>query len=114
MKIKNITGLLVILGIIIIGVVCAQGYRGQKDVANCQNIDIEKVKKFQSETLDLRDELAIKRLELWNECLKRYPDNSRIETLRREIRELKTKIRRVANKYEISPECLKWRGKGHV
>ncbi|MGB9716062.1 MAG: hypothetical protein ACPL1G_06625 [Thermodesulfovibrionales bacterium] len=111
MKKKTITGLLVILGIIITGVVYAQGYRGQDFFANCQNIDIENMKKFQSETLNLRDELAIKRLELRNECLKQDPDNDRMEKLRKEIRELKTKIREVADKYEVSPECLKRHGK---
>lgn len=111
MKIKNIIVLLVILGIIITGVVYAQVYGTRNLVTDCQNIDIESVKKFQSETLNLRDELIIKRLELRNECQKQFPDNTRIEKLRKEIRDLKTNIREVADKYKISIGCLKWRGK---
>ncbi|NWF52431.1 MAG: hypothetical protein HXY47_05045 [Nitrospirae bacterium] len=111
MKTKIIIGLLVILGIIVTGIVYAYGYRGQDAMKNCQNIDIEKLKKFQTETLSLRDELAIKRLELRNECSKQNPDDTRMETLREQIRELRTKIRDIANKYEVSPICLKWRGK---
>jgi cell shape-determining protein MreC len=110
-KTKIIIGVLVILGIIVTGMVYAYGYRGQYAMKNCQNIDIEKFKKFQSETLNLRDELAIKRLELRNECLKQDLDDNRIETLKKEIRELRIKIREIADKYEVSPTCLKWRGK---
>lgn len=110
MNVKNIICLLMTLGLIILtGLVYAQGLRGQNVFTNCQNI--ENMKKFQSETLNLRDELAIKRLELMNECQKQYPDNTHIEKLRKEIRELKTKIREVADKYEVSLRCLKWRGK---
>lgn len=111
MSIKAIIGLIVMLGILIIGVVYAYGYRGQSAFANCQNIDIENVKKFQKETLNLRDELAIKRLELRNECLKQDPDNVYMESLRKEIRDLRAKIRGIADKYKVPFNCLKWREK---
>jgi zinc resistance-associated protein len=109
-KAKTIIGLLV-LGVLVAGMVYAAGDRGQYPNANCQNIDIEKVKKFQKETLSLRDELVTKRLELRNEYKKQSPDNERIATLRGEIRDLRSQIQAVADKYEVPLRCMKWRGK---
>lgn len=109
MRMKTIIGLLVIVGILVTGIVYAAGYRGQYGMTNCQNVDIEKVKKFQTETLSLRDELATKRLELRNERWKQEPDTDRITTLRNEIREIRHKIKGVADKYEVPLRCMKWR-----
>jgi uncharacterized protein HemX len=110
-KAKMITGLLVLLGVLVAGMVYAAGGQGQYTKADCQNVDIEKVKKFQEETLSLRDELITKRLELRNEYKKQAPDNEHIATLREEIRGLRSKIQVVADKYEVPLKCIKWRGK---
>jgi len=109
MKIRNIIGLVVIVGLLLVGVVYASGPHGQYGMNACQNIDVEKVKKFQSDTLSLRDDLITKRLELRNECMKSEPDTNRIATLKKEIGELRTQIREVADKYEVPMCCMKWR-----
>ncbi len=63
--------------------------------------EIENLKKFQKETLSLRDDLITKRLELKNEYSKSPKDYSRIATLRKEIAEIRTKIEEIADKYGI-------------
>jgi len=64
-------------------------------------VNVENVKKFQKETLSLRDELITKRLELQNEYSKPQPDYDRIGTLRKEIVDIQTKIQAAADKYGV-------------
>jgi len=64
--------------------------------------NVETMKKFQKETLSLRDELMTKQLELQNEYSKPVSDTNRIATLKKEIIDLQTKIQTVADKYGIS------------
>lgn len=111
MKGRTIIGLVVILGLLITSAVYALGYRGPCGVSNWQTPDVEKIKKFQQETLSLRDELITKRLELQNECGKQVTDTDRITTLRQEIRDIRAKIQEVADKYEVPLRCMKWRNK---
>lgn len=63
--------------------------------------NIENLRKFQKETLSLRDELITKRLELQAEYSKPQRDYDRISTLRKEIVDIQTKIQAVADKYGI-------------
>ncbi len=58
--------------------------------------DIESVEKFQRDTLPLRDELISKRFEIRKEFSKEKPDLDRIATLKKEIVDIKTKIRKKA------------------
>lgn len=72
------------------------GYSGQTDGYGTA-VDIEAVKKFQKETLPLKEELITKRLELQNEYYKTTPDKNRISTLRREIVDIELKIQEKAD-----------------
>ncbi len=63
--------------------------------------NVDNMKKFQKETLSLRDELMTKRIELQNEYGKSTPDSSRIVTLKKEIIDLQAKIQDVAAGYNI-------------
>lgn len=76
------------------------GYGGW-DYSDMSGVDIEKVKKFQKETLSLRDELHIKKLELRQEYDKEKPDLDRIAQLRKEIIDLQTRIQKIASSYGL-------------
>ncbi len=76
------------------------GYGGW-DYMDMSGVDIEKVKKFQKETLSLRDELHIKKLELGQEYNKEKPDLDRIAQLRKEIIDLQTRIQKIASSYGL-------------
>jgi zinc resistance-associated protein len=104
---KTIIGLAVVLGLLIMSAVYASGYRGPYEMSTCQTVDLEKVKQFQKETLSLRDELITKRLELRQECGKQGHDSDRITALRNEIRDIRSKIKEVADKYEVPTGCMK-------
>jgi hypothetical protein len=56
------------------------------------NTDTETVKKFQKDTLPMRDDLITKRLELRREFSKENPDRDRIATLQKEIIGIRTNI----------------------
>lgn len=63
--------------------------------------NVETVKKFQKETLSLRDELMTKNLDLQNEYSKAVPDNGRIVTIKKEIIDLEARIQGIADKYNM-------------
>ena len=107
MRGKTIIGILVVMAVLIMGTVFAFGYRGPSGTNACQNLDIEKVKQFQKETLSQRDEMMTKKLELRKECVKEAPDDKRISTLKQEIRDLKVTIQQAADKYDVDVRCLK-------
>lgn len=64
-------------------------------------VDAESMKKFQKETLNLRDELLTKRIELQAEYDKPAPDTAKIASLRKEIIDIQAKIQTVADKYGV-------------
>jgi hypothetical protein len=66
------------------------------------------VRKYQKETLNLRDELAAKQLDLEAEYDKSQPDQTRIASLRKEIVDLEARIQVVADNYGVRPS-----GRGH-
>jgi Spy/CpxP family protein refolding chaperone len=68
----------------------ARAYGGQADV--------NAFKQFQKETLPLRDEMQVKRLELRNEFAKQAPDENRIAQLQKEMIDLRAKISSAADK----------------
>ena len=69
---------------------CGPGAGGQ--------VDVQAFRNFQKETLPLRDEMMVKRLELRNEFTKEKPDQNRIATLQKEMIDLRTKIQDSAQK----------------
>lgn len=71
-----------------------------------KNPDLEKVRTFQSQTGSLRDEMMIKRLELSQELEKSTPDKTRVETLRKEMIEIRTKLQNVATGLGLTGGCL--------
>lgn len=111
MKGRTVIGLVVVLGLLIMSAVYASGYRGPYGMSTWQTVDVEKIKQFQKETLSLRDGLITKRLELRQECGKQDPDTDRITVLKKEIREIRSKIQEVADKYEVPLGCMKWRNR---
>ncbi|MDF1537195.1 MAG: hypothetical protein P1S46_12015 [bacterium] len=82
-----------------------EGYdRGPGDCYRTEgsaDVDVESVTKFRKETLQLRDNLLTRRLELSQELEKENPDADRIGNLRKEIIDIETGISKVADKYGI-------------
>lgn len=72
--------------------------------------NVETMKKFQKETLSLRDELMTKQLELQNEYGKSVPDTGRIVALKKEIIDLEAKIQGIADKYNMPSGSSMGRG----
>ncbi len=66
-----------------------------------QGADTETLKKFQKETLSLRDELATKKTDLRAEYNKPEPDTARIASLRQDISGLQSKIQAIAEKHGL-------------
>ena len=61
----------------------------------------EVMAKFQKETLSLRDELITKRLELRQEYNMENPDADHTAQLRKDMIDIRTKIQKIADKYDI-------------
>jgi hypothetical protein len=61
-------------------------------------VDVNAFRQFQQETSTLRDEMTAKGLELRNEFIKENPDQGKIDALKTEMRDLRTKIQAVAAK----------------
>lgn len=62
----------------------------------------ENFKKFRQETLPLRKEINAKRFELEQEYLSENPDNAKINALKGDISNLRSKVQDVKNKYGIT------------
>lgn len=76
-------------------------------------VDIKAFKQFQKETLPLRDELMVKRLELRNEYAQATPNHEKIAGLQKEMIDLRTKIQTTAQKQGLPAFGAGWRaGKG--
>ncbi len=108
MKRKALLIFATLLGLLLSGAVlayaqCGWGQWGGRGMGHGSAANIENVKKYQKETLSLRDELMTKNLELQNEYNKPAPDTNRIGTLRKEIIDLETKIETIADKYRVAP-----------
>lgn len=74
------------------------GYGMMSGTGTGSAISVEKFTQFRKETAALRDELAVKRIELNNEYVKTTPDPDRIATLEKNIIDLRTKIEKAADK----------------
>ncbi|HCC69480.1 MAG TPA: hypothetical protein DEP99_06325 [Nitrospiraceae bacterium] len=101
MKKAMMIGLAVVIALVVIGgAVYAHGPWGH-GIGRGTGADVENVKKFQKETLSLRDELLTKRLKLQDEYSKPEPNYDRIATLRKDIVGIQTKIQEIADKYGL-------------
>ena len=70
------------------------------------NPDIEKVRTFQKETVTDRDEMMVKRLELNQELAKKSPDQVRIDALRKEMIDLRSRLQASATRLGLTGGCL--------
>ncbi len=107
MKKTSVVALAVTVGLVLLGSSAfagwGQGYgpgpRGYGyGPAAGQQVDVNAFTKFQKETLPLRDEMLVKRVEIRNEYAKEKPDQNRIATLQKEIIDLRAKVQTVAEK----------------
>ena len=97
MKKLLVVALMVVFGALLSTAAVAAGPRGQGPGPDTQ-VDINAFRNFQKETLPLRDEMAVKRLELRNEFNKDTPDQAKIAALQKEMIDLRTKISDAAKK----------------
>lgn len=74
---------------------------GTQAAAPPGQVDIKAFKQFQKETLPLRDELMVKRLELRNEYAQATPNYDKIAGLQKEMIDLRTKIHAAAQKHNL-------------
>ena len=97
MKRAMIISLTVVIGLFLAGTSYAwwDGY----GMGYGAGTNVETMKKFQKETLSLRDEIMTKKLELQSEYNKPTPDTNRIATIQKEIIDLRAKIQEIANKH---------------
>lgn len=105
-----VTVLIVALGLFIAG--GAYAWWGGYGMGYGAGANVENVKKFQKETLSVRDELLTTQLELQNEYNKPAPDTTRIATLKKEVIDIQAKIQTVAEKYGL-PAFGTGHGMGH-
>jgi hypothetical protein len=97
MKKLMVVALVVVFGALLSTVAVAAWTKGQGPGPDAQ-VDVNAFRNFQKETLPLRDEMAVKRLELRNEFSKSNPDQAKIAALKEEMIALKTQISDAAKK----------------
>jgi hypothetical protein len=97
MKKLLVIALVVVFGALMSTAAVAAWTKGQGPGPGAQ-VDVNAFKNFQKETSPLRDEMAVKRLELRNEFNKETPDQAKIAALQKEMIDLRTKISDAAKK----------------
>ncbi|HEY3278597.1 MAG TPA: hypothetical protein VGJ94_18415 [Syntrophorhabdaceae bacterium] len=80
------------------GMGCGGGRGYGYGAVNGKPVDVAAFQTFQKETLPLRDEMMVKRLELRNEYGKEKADQNRIAALEKEVIDLRAKIQASAEK----------------
>ncbi len=105
MKRGYAAGLVVAVAVLLTAVVAYACWNDYGTAYPMAGTDASQVAEFQSETLELRDALLAKRIELRNEYAKPVPDSKRVASLRKDIVDLQTQIRTVADKYGLSGGC---------
>jgi zinc resistance-associated protein len=104
---KRITMLIVVVAVAIVAASVAFAQmgsgpgmdgRGSYGSGTDSQVNIENLKKFQKDTLSLRDDLMVKRAELQNEYLKQTPDTARIAEIQKQMIDLQAKIQTAAQK----------------
>lgn len=98
-----------ILCVLVIGLLLVTNgyanYFGKGNNGLCSS-DPSTFKKFQKETLPIRDEMISKRFEIRREYQKEKPDLDKIAQLKKEIIDLRTKIHKIADNMGIERECF--------
>jgi zinc resistance-associated protein len=116
MKKATVIGLAVLtIGLLLTGVVYARwdDHGMGHGMGYGTTTDIESLKKFQKETVNLREEIMTKRFEIRSEYGKEKPDKKHIADLKKEIIDLQTKVQEIAEKYGIEkPMGHGMKGKG--
>ncbi len=97
MKKLMVVALIVVFGALLSTVAVAAWTKGQGPGPDTQ-VDVNAFRNFQKETLPLRDEMAVKRLELRNEFSMANPDQAKIAALKEEMIALRTQISDAAKK----------------
>jgi hypothetical protein len=97
MKKLMVVALIVVFGALLSTVAVAAWTKGQGPGPDTQ-VDVNAFRNFQKETLPLRDEMAVKRLELRNEFSMSNPDQAKIAALKEEMIALRTQISEAAKK----------------
>jgi hypothetical protein len=92
-----VVALIVVFGALLSTAAVAAWTKGQGPGPDTQ-VDVNAFRNFQKETLPLRDEMAVKKLELRNEFNKTEPDQAKIAALQKEMIDLRTKISVAAKK----------------
>ncbi len=101
-KIIAIAVTVVMAGLLIAGGAFAwMGGCGMK----CFSGDVEQMKKFQKDTLSVREEIMTKRIELRAEYQKTTPDQDRVTALQKEVADLQAKMRDAATKAGLTVNC---------
>ncbi len=114
MKKELIIGLILIVGLLLVSAVYAQFPDKGYGLKQFSNADIEKVKKFQRETLPLRDELIAKKLEIRQEYGKENPNRERIAALEKEIIDIRAKIHQKADELGLPAQKVGRMGHGNM
>ena len=123
MTMKKTVTMIAVVAVVLIsaGLAFAQMGGGRGAGAGCNycggcngtggNVNVENLKKFQQETLGLRDELIANRAELTNEYAKPSPDAARVADLRKQMIDTRTKIQKAADKFGL-PASQRGYGRG--
>lgn len=122
MKRTTVVAVVAVMALVFAGVAFAQmggggmgygyGMMGYGDGSG-NTVNVENLKKFQKETLTLRDELITKQAELANEYNKPAPDPARISELRQQIIDIQAKIQKAAVKNNLPAGGWGGRGNGY-
>ena len=97
---KKMSVVMIVLGLVVsmLGVANSSYRNGMGGgCGNCAQggVTSEQFRKFQADTIDLRQEMMAKRFEMQRENLKATPDNAKIAALQADIKTLQTKIQDV-------------------
>jgi hypothetical protein len=101
MKRATMIGLVVMVAFLLTSVIYAGAQWYGYGTGYGAGTNVETMKKFQKETLSLRDDLVTKNLELQNEYAKPVPDTGRIVALKKEIIDLEANIQGITDKYNM-------------
>jgi hypothetical protein len=94
--------LILAAGLMLVSAVYAYFPAGIQRTGQPERVDLNSLKKFQRETLSLRDELITKRLELSREFCRQKLNKNRIAALQRKILDIRTQIQKKADEAGIA------------
>ena len=106
--------LVLIAGFVFVSAVYASFPEDKSRPGKLRTADMSCLKKFQRETLSLRDELITKRLELSREFSKQRPDREHISALQKRITDIRKRIKKKADDAGISGSCSGGTGCGWI